>query len=39
MEDNQKMIETINRYLRKIGSKQLRLVLLLLYELTKKPCE
>ena len=38
MEDNKKMIETINRYLRKASTKQLRTVLLILYEFAKVPC-
>lgn len=39
MEDNKKMIETINRYLRKANEKQLRTVLLVLYEIVKVPCD
>lgn len=39
MEDNKKMIETINRYLRKASTKQLRTVLLVLYEFVKVPCD
>ena len=39
MEDNKKMIETINRYLRKASAKQLRTVLLVLYEIVKAPCD
>ena len=38
MEDNKKKIETINRYLRKASTKQLRTVLLILYEFAKVPC-
>ena len=39
MEDNKKMIETINRYLRKASAKQLRTVLLVLHEIVKAPCD
>ena len=39
MEDNKKMIETINRYLRKASTKKLRTILLVLYEIVKVPCD
>lgn len=35
MTDNEKMIKSINHYLPKLNEKQLRLVLLLLYQFVK----
>lgn len=35
MTDNEKMIKSINHYLPKLSEKQLRLVLLLLYQFVK----
>lgn len=37
MTDNEKMIKSINHYLPKLNEKQLRLVLLLLYQFEKVP--
>ncbi len=37
MSDNEKMIKTINRFLNKMDVKQLRTVLLVLYQFDKVP--